>query len=159
MELYWEGWQPEPVSPELALVDPVLRERLLSHPRLNTVTPAVQVVDWIVPPLVLPAPPMPDPARGGAAREGGQMRRGDIVAWTSLTASCGTALALVMLAHSQHPRPIRPAPPARPAVAFVTTYTPAAPPLEQKTEAEKRRLALLLRSPMRDPFSRASSGR
>jgi hypothetical protein len=87
------------------------------------------------------------------------MRRGDVVAWTSLTASCGTALALVMLAYSQHPHQAWPTPPVGPAVAFVTTYTPPTAPIEQKTDAEKRRLALLLRLPMRDPFSRADSGR
>jgi hypothetical protein len=87
------------------------------------------------------------------------MRRSDVIAWTSLTASCGTALVLVMLAYSQHPRQTHPTPPVGPAVAFVTTYTPPTPPVEQKTGAEKRRLAVLLRLPMRDPFSRATSGR
>jgi hypothetical protein len=131
VEFYWEGWQFEPVSPELALVDPVLRERLLAQP------------------VVLPAPPMPDPPLGGR-----QIRRSDIIAWTSFAASCATVLALVTLARFQHPRHTPPTPSVGPVVALVTTYTPPAAPIDQRSDAEKRELAALLRSPMRDPFSR-----
>jgi hypothetical protein len=159
VELYWEGWQTEPVSPELALVDPVLRARLLARPRLGGSTLVVPSVDWIGQPPVLPASAIPEPARGEAATDGRQVRRSDVIAWTSFTAACGTALALVVLAHSQHARRIHVPQPLGPVVALVTTHSPPAAPLEQRTEAEKRRLAILLRSPMRDPFSPASSGR
>jgi hypothetical protein len=159
VELYWEGWQTEPVSPELALVDPVLREKLLARPRPSASTLVVPSVDWIEQPLVLPASAIPEPTRREAATDGRQIRGSDVIAWTSFAAACGTALALVLLAHSQHARRIHVPQPVGPVVALVTTYTPPAAPLEQRTEAEKRRLAILLRSPMRDPFSPASSGR
>ena len=159
MEIYWEGRHPEPVSPELALVDPVLRETLLSRSRLTGSSRAEPSFDLIGQPLVLPPPPIPASARSGAATGGEQMRRSHVIAWTSVTTSCATAFAIAMLAHSQHPRQTHATPPVGPAVAVVPMYTPSATPVEQRTEAEKRRLAILLRSPMRDPFSRASSSR
>jgi hypothetical protein len=136
VEFYREGWQPELVSPELALVDPVLREKLLS---------CAPVVEAVGEPPVLPAPALADVL---------PMRRGDVIAWTSVVASCATAFALVMLAHFQHSPKPHPTPVVAPRIALITTYTPPPAPTDTRSEAQKLELASLLRSPARDPFSR-----
>jgi hypothetical protein len=146
VEFYWEGWQRELISPELALVDPVLREKLLSQPEPPT--------DHEVAPLdsVEPTPEL-------QAFVSEYPRRNNTVAWASLTASLVTALALFVLALSQRPHHAPPAPAVAPtAVAIVTTYRPPAPPVDHRTEAQKLELEALLRSPARDPFSPVSSG-
>jgi hypothetical protein len=162
VETYWEGSQAEVVSPELALVDPVLRERLLSQSRpgrKGNAEPATDPIDE--PPVSTPTVPDSTPSEAELGR--GPTRRGRVIAWTSVTASCAAAFAIVALAYAQHPSGTH-APPASPAVAVVTTYTPpptVTPPaatttVDQRSEADKIRLQVLLRSPMRDPFARTS---
>jgi hypothetical protein len=63
-----------------------------------------------------------------------------------------------VLAHSQHPGRARPATIVAPTVAVATAHTPPPAAADQRSAAEKRELAFLLRSPMRDPFAPASSG-
>jgi hypothetical protein len=159
VETYWEGRLPEPVSPELALVDPVLREKL----RLQSLTAAGGLgerrAEAIGQLLVFPSPLVHASAPRASATRREQMRRSDVIAWTLVAMSCATAFAVAVLAHARHPHRAPAAPLVRPVVAVIPTYTPSATTVEQLTEAEKRRLALLLRSPMRDPFSRASSNR
>jgi hypothetical protein len=154
VETYWEGAQAEMVSPELALVDPVLRERLLSQSPVVGRGTAEPPVDST--PVEPPTP------------SGGRVRRGRVVAWTSISASCAVAFAIVMFALAQHPSGAHAIPPAGPAVAVVTTYTPPATvtpaqtavttstTVDQRSEADKIRLQVLLRAPMRDPFARSS---
>jgi len=122
------------------------------------------MVDPIGAPFAPSTQAVPDATPTVAEQGGGQTRRGRVVAWTSVTTSCAAAFAIVMLAHAQHPNGTHAIPPASPAVAVVTTYTPpptVTPPattttVDQRSEADKIRLQVLLRSPMRDPFARTS---
>jgi hypothetical protein len=157
VETYWEGL-PEPVSPELALVDPVLREKLLSQWPLTDSHDDEPPDHCIDEPLDLPAAPVTASTDGSDAVEG-HTRPSHVIAWGSVTTSCATAFAIAILGLSQHPGKTVLPPPAAPAVAVVTAYTPPAAPVDQRSETEKRALAALLRSPMRDPFSHASPGR
>jgi len=150
VEVYWEVREPELlvselVSPELALVDPLLRERLLAQSRLHGSLRAEPQVQPIQEPPVLAEP-------GGA-----QLRRGQAVAWALVTTSCAAALAITTFALARGTGRPAVAPPAPPVVAVVTSSTPprATPVVDHRTEAQKLELAVLLRSPMRDPFSPA----
>jgi hypothetical protein len=151
VDTYWEGRTPEPISPELALVDPVLREKLLSQSRPSV---AELLVDLVVP-LDLPAAAVPAAGPGEDVAGERRTRWSRLVAWGSVTASCATALALAAVAFTEHPHGAGAVPPVAPAaLSVVTAYTPPAPPVDQRSPAEKRQLASLLRAPMRDPFAR-----
>jgi hypothetical protein len=152
----------EVLSPELVLVDPELRRRLLSRPsQPATATQPRRPSTW--PPLRVAAakPPAPMPAARTAKRRGASKR-----AYVFVTAAAIVAVTAVILAQTMAVRPTVPEAPTAPAAAVATPaqtvtveahFTPP-PPAKHLSAGEKQRLASLLRMPMRDPFAPATPG-
>jgi len=136
------------ISPELALVDPVLRRQLLTELELVPVRRPGSVAES---PLERPAPA--SHAEPPANRARGALER------TCLAIGWATAAAIIMgsvtlgLAHGlqngsssqtgQEPSPL----------IAIAPYTPPTPQVRHLSATERHRRAELMRLPIRDPFA------
>ena len=123
---------PEPVSPELALVDPILRRELiaaLGRARVDVVLRLARVESM---PARAFAPTIPSadlPKRNGASERHAQERLGYVVAVAAVTLGCAIGLSVGLPYRGTTSTPAIPAPIAHSAgqAGPVVTWTPASP--------------------------------
>jgi hypothetical protein len=153
-----EGQPPEPISPELVLVDPALRRQLLVS--LKQTLPPMRSV--LLPIESAHRVSAPERIRSGTANTAASARRSPLertclaIAWTTAAAAVATSLTLGLLQRPASTETTQASSQAGPApVVVVAPYTPAPTQTQHRSASDRRRLAQLLQAPMRDPFAPA----